>query len=126
MSFTREQIFQRYYATLNGRAVHLVNNARCRARRLHLPFDLTVPWVARKLRRGVCEATGIAFDFAAGFGKGHRFNSFAPSLDRKVSARGYTKRNVKVVCWIYNRAKGAFPIKDLLLMARQLNTRKNK
>jgi hypothetical protein len=111
---------RRYYTTNRGdhnardrerhtdparRAAHLCRAAKARAEEKGLPFDLTPEWVAERVRAGACEATGLPFDFANGGGVGHK-RAFGPSLDRTDNTRGYTKDNVKVVCWIYNAAKG--------------------
>lgn len=112
--------FEKYYLTLNGRACHMLNNARRRAKVNGLEFTLEKDWLIQKLVKGVCEITKLPFELNINGGKGHRTNSFSPSLDRIDGAKGYIPENIQVVCWIYNRAKGAFPIEDLITMARTL------
>ena len=104
--------FERRYVTPEGRAVHLLNNARRRARVLGVGFALTPEWLEPKLAAGVCEVSGLPLVLRLNGGKGHRENSFSPSLDRIDRTGPYTPENVRVVCWIYNRARGAFPDTD--------------
>lgn len=120
MAKTSRERFEKFYCTIKGRAGHLLNNARQRARRYGLEFALDYEWLRPKLENGACEVTGIELVIKLNGGKGHRVNSFSPSLERKDNALGYTKENTQLVCWIYNRAKGAFDIADLLTLARAL------
>lgn len=120
---TSEKSFKKFYCTLNGRATHMLNNCKNRAKKHNLPFDLDKEFILNKLEAGVCEITGIPFEIKINGGKGHKDNSFSPSVDRKDNTKGYTKDNIQIVCWIYNRAKGAFPIEDL---EKIINALKNK
>lgn len=104
-----EQTFRTFYGTIKGRATHMLNNARQRAKRLKVEYALTSDFLVKKLEAGTCEVTGIPFEFKAGAGKGHRTNPFSPSLDRIRQNGGYTPDNIRVVVWVYNRARGAFP-----------------
>jgi len=108
--------FKRFYSTVHGRAVHMNNNAKARAKRMGLSYTLDVTWVENKLIDGLCEVTGIPFILRENLGKGHRTNSFSPSIDRINQSGDYSPDNCQMTCWIYNRAKGAFPLKDLETM----------
>ncbi len=123
MVLSVEARFHNFYATIKGRTGHMLNNARARAKRKHLPCDLDYQFLANKLTAGYCEVTGLPFVIKSHNGKGHRTNSFSPSVDRIDNTKGYTKDNVRMVVWIYNRAKGAFPINDLLVMLQALNNK---
>lgn len=52
-----------------------------------------------------CGVTGLELSLDAPGTKFHR-NPWAPSLDRIDPHEGYTADNVRVVCWMYNAAKG--------------------
>ena len=91
----------------------LLNNAKNRARDKGLDFSLTSKWLTDKLEKGVCEVTGIRFEGYC--------SSFAPSLDRKDPAKGYTEDNTQVVVWIYNRCKNNGSHEDVLRMALALS-----
>lgn len=113
--------FKKFYATVHGRAVHMLNNARARAKRSGIEFTLDVVWVENKLIDGMCEVTKIPFILQENGGKGHRINSFSPSIDRIDQIGAYTPDNCQMTCWIYNRAKGAFPLDDLHRMVSAMN-----
>lgn len=85
------------------RAGRLVGDARRRARDSDLPFDLDPAWAREILEEGVCQATGLPFDFDEQWG------AYAPSIDKLDPERGYLKDNCRIVLWFYNRAKGAHP-----------------
>lgn len=101
--------FKKFYATPHGRVTHLFHSAKTRSKRFGVPFDLTREWIAERLERGCCEVTGLPFTFGVGGGIGHRQNSFSPSIDRIKQGGGYTRENCRVVVFMYNWARGAFP-----------------
>lgn len=104
--------FKKYYNTDNGRAEHMLNNARGRADRKKLECTLTKEWILDKLQSGKCEVTNIPFVLESNGGKGHKQNSFSPSIDRINQTGPYTPQNCRITVWIYNRARGAFPDGD--------------
>ena len=75
-------------------------------------------WIVAKITSGVCEITGIEFDLSKPNG---RARPFSPSLDRLHSEKGYTKDNVRVVCWIYNAAKGSWTHDDVVKLAKAVS-----
>lgn len=121
-----ENQFKRFYTTIHGRAVHMLNNLKSRAKRNNIKCDISIKWIEDRLNRGTCEATGIPFIITINHGKGHRTNSFSPSIDRIDQTGPYTESNCEMTCWIYNRAKGAFPLADLVIMMKSyLETNKS-
>lgn len=96
----------------------LLSNAKNRAAIKGWDFDLTVEWAQAKLATGLCEVTGIPFDFARGSTTQH--NPFRPSIDRKDTSLGYTRDNCQMVVGIYNQAKGTWSHEDVLKLARAL------
>ena len=87
---------------IEKRAMCLVATTRTRARKRGLAFDLDqhVAELQARIDRGVCELTGVAFDWAPG----RKFNS--PSFDRINPREGYTYDNVRVVLNLANAAMG--------------------
>ena len=112
--------FSRFYTTTKGRATHMLNNARKRATNQGVTCTLTQEWIKGKLDVGLCEVTGIPFELRINGGKGHRDNPFSPSLDRINQTGNYSPENVRVTCWIHNRARGAFHDEDFERMISAL------
>lgn len=115
-----EQSFGRFYTTIHGRAVHMLNNAKRRAKQKGLECELDVNWIEERLMNGLCEVTGIPLIIAENGGKGHVANSFSPSIDRIEQNGPYSKSNCRITCWIYNRARGAFPPHDFDILIDSL------
>jgi len=95
----------------------LYSASKLRAKKRGMDFDLTPAWVADRLHNGVCEVTGLPFDFVT---EDDKRNPYAPSIDRKDSRRGYTQDNCQMVIWMYNAAKGEGADDDVSLMARAM------
>ena len=77
------------------RAKMLFDGVRKRARNKGWDFNLDVEWIEKRLDAGVCELSGVEFCLKT-FGRRSR-NMYAPSIDRKNPAKGYTKRNSHIV-----------------------------
>ena len=67
-----------------------------------LDYNLDFEWLLEKVTLGNCEATQLPFLV----GLPGSQNPWGPSPDRIDSKKGYTKDNIQVVCWAFNRAKG--------------------
>lgn len=76
--------------------------------------------MAAKLEKGVCELSGIVIERVAP--GDYRTHPFAPSLDRIQPSKGYTKENVRLVCFAVNRARSDWGDEVLLKIARALTT----
>jgi len=117
-----KQATARYQMTARGRAVRLVISARTNAKKKGLAFDLDTAWVEAKIKGG-CERTGLPFELVSGEANRsgwHRVGDMSPSLDKKDPLGGYTKYNVQVVVWMYNRAKGCNTDAAVLEFAKAL------
>ena len=87
--------------TMPQRASALWHDAKRRATKRGLDFDLTVSWILWHLRRKRCGLTGQEFVYTAG-------NPRAPSIDRKNPSKGYTKKNCRVIVIHANVAMGVW------------------
>ena len=103
-----------YATSIHGRAVQMWNNSKGRSQN----HTISVEWIEEALKVGVCQVTGVPFQWE--FGKGRQ--PFAPSLDQKEPGQGYTFENTQVVVWIYNFAKNIFTHEEVMIMAKALTT----
>lgn len=78
-------------------------NARARAKRKGLPFELDRNDIARRWALGRCEVTGIPLCDARPPGCAKA--PFKGTLERVDPRKGYTAENTKLVCSIFNYAK---------------------
>lgn len=101
-----------------GGVTLLLNYAQDRAKRQGVPCDLDRQFVAEKLLAGKCEVTGLPVERVAP-GE-HRTHPFAPSLNRVDRSGGYTKDNVRLVCYAVVRARSDWGDEALLKIARAL------
>jgi hypothetical protein len=94
----------------------LFHRCKSSATRRSLPFDLTIEYVAELLRPMRCAVTGVelVIDDA-----GAR-NGLQPSVDQIRPGEGYLQSNVRIVSWIFNRAKGTGTDREVLAMALAL------
>ena len=99
--------------TVSNVAGKLRSDARYRARKKDMPFDLEKSWIEDKLRRGVCEVTGLPLDIT------ESRSPWSPSLERVNNDQnvGYIPSNVKVVASIYNTARRHWRRQDILLLS---------
>lgn len=100
--------------TIKGKAKKLVRAAAARARSGGLAYDLDWEWLYERLLAGKCEATGIELHVTEHVGD----VPWAPSIDRIVPSRGYTKENCRVVCYMMNMAKNGFSDDDVEVFCR--------
>jgi len=110
-----------HYESISGRAWHLLNGARTRAKTRGIDFDLDREWVTERLNAGICEATGLPLVLTRR-GK-HLKSPWSPSIDRIDSAGGYLKSNCRVTCWIFNVGKNDMLESEFEMMARAYVTR---
>lgn len=94
------------------------HQARHRAKRRSLPFDLVMEDLKALAERsgGVCAVTRLPF--IVNGDRTYRGNPFAPSLDRVSSYLGYTRGNVRLVCLCVNMALGQWGEGVFSLMAK--------
>lgn len=90
--------------------------------------DIDRDWISQRLKRGICEVTGLPILINGNNGE-YRASPYAASIDRRDSKKGYTKDNCRIVCWIYNIAKWQFKEEELdnfVLKYAEVIKRRNK
>lgn len=110
-----ERANRKHYESISGRASHLLNNAKKRTHKWS-DFDIDRQFIEEKLRKGVCEVTGLPFDFTSP-GQSRK-NPFAPSIDRIDNNIGYIKSNVRLVLWAVNLMHGEMTDEQLVNMCK--------
>lgn len=96
-------------------AYYLHGRLRQRARKLDVPFDLTVEDVGVLLAAALtCPVLGMPLVFSLGNGSGGRDDS--PSFDRFIPTLGYIRGNVSVISNRANRMKYDASLAELKLL----------
>lgn len=97
-----------FYKKHPARAI--LSTVKTRATRKGLPYDLTEEWYNSEWEKG-CAVTGVAF-------AAHRSGSpWVAHVDKKIPEEGYTMENCRLVCAMYNQAKGKWSDEDVEDMA---------
>ncbi len=110
---------RKFFVSVAGSTHALFHSARQRARKHGRAFSITKEWIEERLEAGVCEVTGVKFSYDK---KEYNTAPFAPSLDRVVGSKGYTKENTQVVCNFYNILKWEWNPTDLKKILKVLKT----
>lgn len=100
----------------------MLRNARARARRFGVPFNLSASDLVIPKN---CPVLGIPLQANRGSGRprgGGSRTDCSPSLDRIIPAKGYVKGNVMVISWKANRLKNDATADDLLRIGIFLKT----
>lgn len=94
--------------------MRVLYDAKARALKKSMAFDLTKEWAAARWT-GRCELTGAAFSFNVG-----KPWAFSLSLDRIDPKRGYTQDNCRFILWAVNRFKSDYDDATMFHIARLL------
>lgn len=111
------------YAMPADFARYLWRRAKLNARAKAVEFTITVADVAELIAEanGVCCISGIRFEYTRA--PGQRFRPWAPSIDRREPAKGYTRANLRIVCAYVNLAMNEFGDAVLIQVARGIASR---
>ena len=118
----RSQVKSKNEINEESRGYLLWKRAKDRAKKHNLEFNISRNQVVYWLKFGVCQATGLKLNLKFG---NEKINPLGPSLDRINPKIGYINGNVRLVCWLFNRAKGDGSDEDVWLLAEALNAIKN-
>lgn len=102
----------KFYNSIHGRALTLLNGARQRANKRNEDFTVTYEHIRKALERGFCPMTGYMFVISRHNEKG--MNPYAPSIDRIDRTKPYSNENSRIVIWQYNMAKGQLTDSEFL------------
>ena len=117
------------YTTEEGRTYKLINRAKKRAIEKNMKFDISFDKIKKALDTGICELTGLPFDFNST--KKTQYNPYGPSIDRIDSQKGYVDCNIRVVLSAVNTALGQYgtdimlPILKEMVKAIEKNAKQN-
>ena len=112
MAYDKTEASRKYESSPHGKSVRLVRDAKKRAMKDGLPFDLTVEWIEERILDG-CPLSGMQFDLSPGM-----VNPFSPSVDRVKNHLGYTQDNCRVIIYGLNALKGTGTDADLLNISK--------
>lgn len=114
----------KYYKSLNGRAMTLFKSGLRRNLNFNEIIDYDYLYILDKLKLGICEVTGIPFDFDKPTSTCK--NPFSPSIDRIDSSLGYCKSNIRIVIWQFNLMKGEMTDEQLFKLCKRVLDASNK
>lgn len=99
--------------TIKGRAALMYSQIKARSKKRNVEFSVSREFLEQKLENGVCEATGLPFNFDI---KVFWENPFGPSVDRIESGENYTHENIQLACNMYNLGKSKYNELDFIAM----------
>lgn len=102
--------------SLKGTVYTMFKNTVNRSKKLNLALDLSPEWIEDKIKGLRWEATGI--DLVLEYEEDRTRSPFRPSIDRIDNSKGYTKDNCRIVCFMFNIAKGENTDAEVFSMAK--------
>lgn len=101
-------------------ARRMLNNATGRAGKRRMAVDLDIPSIIDMMRAQQfrCCITLLPFDLNWRVGRSAKRNAYAPSLDRRDNAKGYTKENCRIVLAAVNYAMNEWGLETYLEVAK--------
>lgn len=104
----RKLVTKQYQKTAKGRLIQLMRQAKSRATKHGLPYDLNVHFLLKlwDIQCGKCALTKINFNLERN--ETYSSEPFAPSIDKINPKLGYTQDNVRLVCVAINFALNEF------------------
>lgn len=100
----------------NNPGSRVLNNMQGAAKARGQECTITREEIDRLLEPMTCSMTGLPLSWEGPT----RNNPWLPSPDRIDTTKGYVSGNVRIVAWIYNRARGADTDEDVIKFARAL------
>lgn len=100
------------------KAYNVHHAAKTRAQKHSLDFNITLEFLFNKVRYGICDRTGLKFNFLTTGQNYSDRHTLTPSIDKIDPTKGYTMDNIQVVCWWYNLAKARYTDEEVLELCR--------
>jgi hypothetical protein len=97
-------------------AEKLLHNAKNSARKRGHACTITLVEIEQLLAPMRCAEWGLPLKWDPEC----KHDPFMPSLDRLDNDVGYISGNVRVVCWLFNRARGDLPIDEFRAIMQRL------
>lgn len=99
----------------------LLSAAKNRSKSKNLEFDLDLPYLVSlwNASDGACVISGRKFDLS-NYGKFGQVNPNAPSVDRIIPEKGYTKGNIRLVTYHVNVALSEYGLDGLRSLASDI------
>jgi len=121
---TPEHIRRR--STLDGRLTGLLRMAQNRARKKGLPEDLDINYLMGLWRDqdGVCALSGRKFELGSAKKK-RQVHPDAPSLDRIIPEKGYTKGNIRFLTYHCNVCVNEYGDETLIELMKDVFNRRS-
>jgi hypothetical protein len=116
---------KKYSQTVEGLLIVAFENARQRARKRGIIFDLTENGLIEHMERinGKCELSGIAFNPSYDHSAKYAHNPYGVSIDRITPVDGYTPGNIRLVLTSVNFAINQWGFDAYLEVARAVTAR---
>lgn len=111
MTAEEKRVHMKVYRAKHRRdnyAKHLHRELRGRAMSRSLPFNLKLSYIEKVMRSGVCEISGLPFQYT------ERRGPFSMSIDKIKPELGYVAGNVRAVLWCVNAALGDWGLEVVL------------
>ena len=116
-----EAKYSKGFLSKERRLKKLIWAAKNRATTKSVPFDIDYEYLIQlwDIQNGKCAISGRNLDLQP-FGYKGQVNPNAPSVDRITPALGYTKDNVRIVCYQVNVALSEFGENALLQLCSDI------
>jgi hypothetical protein len=103
--------YVKYTSTVKGHLATLIRNARARAKKRNLAFEIDHSFLLTlwENQEGKCSVTGVMLTTKKGTGR----NPTNASLDRIIPKNGYIPENVRLACYRVNEMKSDGTDSDL-------------
>lgn len=117
-----KELKDKYRNSFDGFLVTILGDARRRAEKSKIPFEIDLDFLKSlwDTQFALCKFTGLPLEYIKVPGKNK--NPYQASLDRIDSRGGYTKDNVRWVCWFINEMKMDYSEEEFIHLIKQANS----